>query len=325
MNFAFLDGLREFETALYIGVFIGVLLVFAGLQEIFAGRTEDEGERNRRMRMIRKGIGEDEILATLIGDHLDTGRSAKGPIEKMRRNLRRAGLSIGLPVVFLATVVLGVAFYFLLSLKIPGQAAMVLAALLGLLLPYAVIENLATERLKKLTTQLPDALDMMARGLKIGHPLNVTLKRVAEQMPDPIGTEFGLIEDRIRHGADVPSAIAEFAGRFQSEDTHYFAACVAIQHGTGGNLGQVLRVLSRVIRDRINMRTRIRAVSGEGRISAFILSLMPFLIVGAIYTSSPRYYTDVMDHPAFMPVAWGVLAMVIAQALILRRLATFDF
>ncbi|MEZ5768887.1 MAG: type II secretion system F family protein [Paracoccaceae bacterium] len=324
MSFAFLDGLREFETALYIGVFIGVLLVFAGLQEIFAGRTEDEGERNRRMRMIRKGSARTRFSRPdrrspghrPVGDGADRKDAAqpapRGPVDRAARGLpghRGAG----------------VAFYFLLSLKIPGQAAMVLAALLGLLLPYAVIENLATERLKKLTTQLPDALDMMARGLKIGHPLNVTLKRVAEQMPDPIGTEFGLIEDRIRHGADVPSAIAEFAGRFQSEDTHYFAACVAIQHGTGGNLGQVLRVLSRVIRDRINMRTRIRAVSGEGRISAFILSLMPFLIVGAIYTSSPRYYTDVMDHPAFMPVAWGVLAMVIAQALILRRLATFDF
>ena len=325
MNLPFLDGLREFETVLYIGVFIGVLLVFAGIQEIFAGRSEEESERNRRMRMIRKGIGEDEILATLIGDHVDTRQTSGGIVARLRRNMRRAGLSFGLPVVFAAAAALGGALFVLLSLKIPTGPAAGIATVLGLFLPYAVIDALAEERLKKLTTQLPDALDMMARGLKIGHPLNVTLKRVAQQMPDPIGTEFGLIEDRIRHGADVPTAISEFAARFQSEDTHYFAACVAIQHGTGGNLGQVLRVLSKVIRDRINMRTRIRAVSGEGRISAFILSLMPFLIVGTIYTSTPSYYTKVMDHPAFMPAAWGVLVLVILQALILRRLATFDF
>ncbi len=325
MNFTFLESLREFEAILYIGVFVGVLLVFAGIQELIGGRSEDEGERNRRMRMIRKGIDEEEIFATLVGEQEVAGKASGGPIVQIRRNLRRAGLSIGLPAVFLGALVLGGVLFFALSLKLPTLPALGIAVALGLFLPVAIIDGLAKERVKKLTTQLPDALDMMARGLKIGHPLNVTLKRVAQQMPDPIGTEFGLIEDRIRHGADITSAIAEFAARFETEDTHYFAACVSIQHGTGGNLGQVLRVLSRVIRDRINMRTRIRAVSGEGRISAFILSLMPFLIVGTIHTSTPTYYTDVMDHPAFMPAAWAVLGLVILQALVLRRLATFDF
>jgi len=325
MTLPILDGLREFEAILYIGVFVGVLLVFAGIQELIGGRSEDERERNRRMRMIRKGIDEEEIFATLVGEQEFAGTASGGPIAQIKRNLRRAGLSIGLPAVLLGALALGGVLYFALSLKLPTLPALGLAVALGLFLPVAIIDGLAKERVKKLTTQLPDALDMMARGLKIGHPLNVTLKRVAQQMPDPIGTEFGLIEDRIRHGADITSAIAEFAARFETEDTHYFAACVSIQHGTGGNLGQVLRVLSKVIRDRINMRTRIRAVSGEGRISAFILSLMPFLIVGAIYTSTPSYYTDVMDHPAFMPAAWAVLGMVVLQALVLRRLATFDF
>lgn len=325
MTLPFLEGLREIEAILYIGVFVGVLLVFAGLQELVGGRSADEGERNRRMRMIRKGIDEEEILAALVGEHDQAGNTSRGPISQLRRNMRRAGLSIGLSAVLLGALALAGLLFFGLSLKLPTAPALVLAIAIAAFLPVAIIDGLAKERVKKLTVQLPDALDMMARGLKIGHPLNVTLKRVAQQMPDPIGTEFGLIEDRVRHGADVSSAIAEFAARFETEDTRYFAACVSIQHGTGGNLGQVLRVLSRVIRDRINMRTRIRAVSGEGRISAFILSLMPFLIVGTIHVSTPSYYTDVMDHPAFMPAAWAVLGAVILQALVLRRLVTFDF
>lgn len=325
MNLQFLDGLREFEAVLYIGVFIGVLLVFAGIQEVLSGRSADDGERNRRMRMIRKGIGEEEIFATLVGERESSTAASGGPLTTLRRNLRRAGLSVSVNTVLLIACVLGGLLFFALRLKLPTVPSLGLSVSLGLFLPYAIVDALAQERVKKLTAQLPDALDMMSRGLKIGHPLNVTLKRVAEQMPDPIGSEFGLIEDRIRHGADVPTAIEEFALRFRTEDTHYFAACVAIQHGTGGNLGRVLSVLSRVIRDRINMRTRIRAVSGEGRISAFILTLMPFLIIGAIYTSTPSYYSDVMDHPAFWPAAWAVLGMIVLQGLILRRLATFEF
>lgn len=325
MNFSFLQDLREVESILYIGVFIGVLLAFAGIQELIGSRSIDEGERNRRMRMIRKGIDDDQIFATLIGDSRGVGSTARGPIALLKRNLRRAGLPIGVPTVLLVALVVSGLISYGLSLKIPTVPAVVFGIALGVFLTIAVIDAFAKERVKKLTAQLPDALDMMARGLKIGHPLNVTLKRVAAQMPDPIGTEFGLIEDSIRHGADVSTAITDFAERFETEDTRYFAACVAIQHGTGGNLGRILTVLSRVIRDRINMRLKIKAVSGEGRISAFILSLMPFLIIGSIYTSTPTYYTDVMDHPAFMPAAWGVLCAVILQALVLRRLATFDF
>ncbi|MCB1337290.1 MAG: type II secretion system F family protein [Maritimibacter sp.] len=325
MRLAFLDDLREIESILYIGVFIGVLLVFAGIQEWIGSRSIDEGERNRRMRMIRKGIDDEQIFATLIGDTQDIGATAQGPIALLKRNLRRAGLPISVPAVFAIALVLSALLTYGFSLKVPLSAAALLGVGLGTFLTIAAIDGFAKERVKKLTAQLPEALDMMSRGLKIGHPLNVTLKRVAQQMPDPIGTEFGLIEDSIRHGADVSTAISDFAARFETEDTRYFAACVAIQHGTGGNLGRVLTVLSRVIRDRINMRLKIKAVSGEGRISAFILSIMPFLIIGSIYTSTPTYYTDVMDHPAFMPAAWAALGMVVLQALILRRLATFDF
>jgi len=192
-------------------------------------------------------------------------------------------------------------------------------------LPYAIIDRMAQARVEKLTKQLPDALEMMARGLRVGHPLNVTLRRVARDMPDPIGSEFGLVEDRARHGVDLVTAFKEFADRVDCEDIHYLSVCVGIQNGTGGNLVRVLSVLSQVVRGRLTMRKKIQAISSEGRLSGLILTAMPFIIVGSIYASTPSFFMDVKDHPAFMPVAALVLGLIVLQGFILHRLTNFDF
>jgi tight adherence protein B len=136
--------------------------------------------------------------------------------------------------------------------------------------------------MEKLVAQLPDALDLMARGLKVGHPLNVTVASVATEMSDPIGSEFGLLVDQVSFGTEIADAFADLADRTDLEDTRSLAVSVGIQHGTGGNLARVLNVLAKVIRDRATMRRKITAISAEGRLSAFILSVLPFGIFGSI-------------------------------------------
>jgi tight adherence protein B len=281
--------------------------------------------RNRRMRMIARGVDENKIAEALLRNQTTSGSKARGPVDRLRRGLARANLPFGPGAVLAFSVALAGGILFAALHWTPAPTAICLALGLGLAVPYAIIDRMAETRQKKLSEQLPDALDMMARGLRIGHPLNVTLRRVARDMPDPIGTEFGLLEDRIRHGEDLTTAFKEFADRVDSEDVHYLSVCVGIQHGTGGNLARVLSVLSRVIRDRLNMRKKIRAISSEGRLSGVILTVMPFLIFGTIYSSTPSFFVDVQDHPIFMPVAALVLILIALQAVILHRLTNFDF
>ena len=120
--------------------------------------------------------------------------------------------------------------------------------------------------------QLPDALDLMARGLKVGHPLNTTIRSVANEMPDPIASEFGVVMDQIAYGDDLPDAFAEMADRIDLEDVRYLSVSIGIQHGSGGDLASILMTLSRVIRNRLSMRKRIKAISSEGS-SAMACSL----------------------------------------------------
>jgi tight adherence protein B len=110
---------------------------------------------------------------------------------------------------------------------------------------------------------------------------------VATDMPDPIGTEFGISQDQVSFGDDIVTAFNGFADRVDLEDARYLSVSVAIQHGTGGNLARVLQILSKVIRDRATMRQRIRAISAEGRLSALILTILPIAIFGVITLTTP--------------------------------------
>lgn len=174
-----------------------------------------------------------------------------------------------------------------------------------------------------LVRQLPEALDLMSRGLKVGHPLNATIASVATDMNDPIATEFGIMVDQVSYGDDLVNAFMDFADRTELEDVRYLSVSVAIQAGTGGNLAQVLGTLAKVIRDRITMRKRIQAISSEGRLTSNFLSLLPLFILVSTSISSPDYYAGVSTDPLFMPFAVVVGVLVVVNYLVMRRLVSF--
>lgn len=318
-----LDQSPEVVILVYIMVFVGALLAFEGLRQ-FLSRSETGGEaRNRRMKLVRAGATSEKVLQELFYEQ--TRRKGRFAVPDLKKSLRQAGFRIG-PVPFVAlSAAFGGAMFLLVRSRLPEVPAMGFGALLGVMGPIAALNAAKRTRMEKLITQLPDALDMMARGLKVGHPLNVTVGAVAREMADPIGSEFGLIEDQVAFGTDIVDAFTDFADRTGLEDARSLAVSVGIQHGTGGNLARVLGVLSKVIRDRATMRRKIKAISAEGRLSALILSALPFGIFGSIHMTTPTYYSDVADDPVFMPVAITIVGLVVLQALILRRLVTFKF
>ncbi|SIS82601.1 tight adherence protein B [Roseivivax lentus] len=321
----YLQSLQQADILRMLLILLGALLAVEGIRQIASEETRDLQTRNRRMRMIAKGVDESKIVDALMRNAREADTGGRGPWSALEKRFARTDLRFGPAVGLAGALALTVVIYFFAQRSLSPALAGLFAVGFGLGLPFAMLDRLAEARAAKLSEQLPDAIDMMARGLRIGHPINVTLRRVARDMPDPIGSEFGLIEDRVRAGLELGEAFSEFAARIDTEDMHYLSATIRLQHRTGGNLARVLGVLSRVIRGRLNMRKKIGAISAEGRLSGIILTMMPFIIVGTIHASTPSFFLDVADHPIFMPVAAAVLALVALQGIILHRLTNFDF
>ncbi len=313
------------QLILYVGVVVGALLAFEGVRQFFSSRGRRDEARTRRLQMIAKGASTEEILAILKPEEKQALASRLPLVGDLPRVLLQAGVTMSSGA-FLTTCFVG----FLIAALVFGQLthpflAVVFAFFLCMVVPILAVRLQRTQRVNELVRQLPDALDMMARGLKVGHPLQTSLATVANEMPDPIGTEFGLVVDQVSFGDELVEAFNELADRLHQEDVHYLATAIAIQHGTGGDLARVLSVLSRVIRERLTMRRKVMAVSAEGRLSAAILSVVPVVIFIGLNVMSPSYYGDISDEPLAKPLISIVIGLVILNALILRRLVAIRF
>lgn len=313
----------ELMTLAYAGIFLGALVTFEGLRQVLT-RSETNGEaRNRRMRMIAKGASTEQILGLLKPTPDKWALGSVPLIGSLPRSLRLAGstmkawvfLTLCLTAMFFVTVAL--------MLRFGPAVAIAVAFVLCVALPLRVVNGSGKKRIKKLVQQLPDALDLMSRGLRVGHPLNTTIGTVATDMPDPIASEFGVMVDQIAYGDDIVSAFSDMANRLDQEDVRYLSVSVAIQHGTGGNLADVLTTLSKVIRDRITMRKRIAAISSEGRLTSNFLSLLPLFILASMSVTAPDYYMGVSGDPLFRPLAISVAALIVTNFLAMRKLVNF--
>ena len=163
-------------------------------------------------------------------------------------------------------------------------------------LPLFALRMLRGRRQKRFAAQFPDALDIIVRSLRAGHPVPIAITMVAREMTDPIGSEFGIVADEITYGADLETAMRNLYGRIGSDDLPLFVTAVAIQGSTGGNLGEILENLSGVIRQRFKMRRKIRALAAEGRASAMILSALPIGMFVVIQVIAPDFYAAVWSE-----------------------------
>ncbi|MDJ0629616.1 MAG: type II secretion system F family protein [Rhodobacter sp.] len=308
---------------LYVGIFLGVLVVFEGLRQLIFGGDPAEKTRSKRIKLLRKGMSQEKVL-TLLRHRPRENLLSKIPVYgTLPSKMRQAGMTMK-PSVFLGVcLALAAAVLLLGTVSLGPKIAAVVAVLSCMVIPMSLINIIRKRRVQRFSEQLPDALDMMMRGLRVGHPLNTTIANVAQNMPDPIGTEFGIMSDQITYGDELTDAMADLADRIDQEDMHYLAVSVNIQHGTGGNLAKMLGTLSKVIRRRFAMRRKIRALSSEGRISASILSVLPLAMYGATTVTAPDYYSGVADDPLFKPVVAAILALVTVNYLVLRRLVHF--
>lgn len=320
-----LIGQVDFRFVTYVGAVLGVLLVFEGLRQLLSRSANVEEAKSRRMRLIQKGATTEEILKILKPAEKRSFVERLPFVGDLPVVLRQGGITMA-PGAFLVTCFAAAVAIFVIGMQFMAPLnALALGFIVGLFLPILQVRMKRAERMNALVKQLPDALDLMARGLKVGHPLNTTLAAVANDMPDPVGSEFGIVVDQVSFGDNLTEAFRDFSARIDQEDVHYLATAIAIQHGTGGDLARVLNVLSRTIRDRLNMRKKIKALTAEGRLTAAFLSFIPVLIFVAMQILTPSYYGSIANEPEAVPLGIAIVTLSVLNALILRKLVNFRF
>lgn len=321
---------------LYGVIFISVLLLVEGFYYFFVDSALSKRRTNRRLSMLHSGVEGREVLELLrrqpSGSSEGVGKFAH-PVVFLENLIAQSGVAISLRRLL---VVMGaVAFVGLMAQQIllatdrippflaPLHFQLALAGVLGVLLPILFLSNRSEARRKKFGEQLPDALDIMVRSLRAGHPINAALGLVAKEMSDPMGTEFGIAVDEITYGLDLNEALENLNERIHVEDFNYVVMSINIQHETGGNLASVLSGLSHVIRARARMFLKVRSLSSEGRMSAMILCLLPFITGGMIFMGNPEFYTDVADDPLFLPIMSFAFFALVMGIYMIRRMINF--
>jgi tight adherence protein B len=190
----------------------------------------------------------------------------------------------------------------------------------GVLPPLALLMAMRARRARKIVEQLPETLDMFVRSLRAGHPIPTAIRMIAIEMPDPIGTEFGLAFDAMTYGLDLRDALERMAERVRVPEVQYMVAAIRIQHAAGGNLAEILASLSAIMRERLKLYLKVKALSAESRFSGKILAAMPFGIVGLIYLSNPGFYDGARTDNGLAMILYFAGFLVFLGIFLLRRI-----
>jgi tight adherence protein B len=215
-------------------------------------------------------------------------------------------------------------FFFILAvwLKV-GPLAIFMAIPAASLAGYLLLKRARAKRIAKFSEQLPEALDIIVRGLRAGHPFRVALGLASREMSDPIGTEFGILLDEVSFGLDQQVAVDHLYARVGQEDLSFVSTAINLQSQTGGNLAEILVSLSRLLRNRSKLRLKVRALTSEGRTSGVLLSLVPFILLLMINVLSPNYFADIKTSPVFLPAVAIGLFLLAAGNLAIYRMVNF--
>lgn len=304
-----------------IGGFLAVEALFLSL----SSRASYLRKVNARLQVADAIDDRQELLVQLRRNRsLDADGRYALPVIWFNRLVLQSGVGIGvwriLGIVFLtAGVAFGIAWRMLPSPLAAAGVALVAA----FLLPLLVLRFMYGRRRKKFEAQLPDAVDIVVHSLRAGHPLPVAIAMVGREMPDPIGSEFGITGDELTYGLDLETAMNNMAVRVGQDDLNLVVVAVSIQAKSGGNLSEVLANLSRVLRMRFKMRRRIKALSAEGRFSALALSALPFAVFALLNLVSPNFYGDVWHEPIVTKVLGIALAVMAVGNIIMYRMVNF--
>ena len=272
----------------------------------------------------RRQVVEETLRELDAKDQARSGRNARPTLTK---RMRQAGLSWSRYTYFVVSAMVGIAVCLLtLSVFRLGYIpSLGFGAAAGLLLPHLYVSRQRNSRLNRFGLEFPNALDIVVRGVKAGLPLVDCLKIIAAEAQEPVRSEFrGIIHDQTL-GVPLDDAVERLAERVPLPETNFFAIVLAIQSRTGGNLSEALGNLSKVLRDRKNLRAKVKALSAEAKSSAGIIGAMPLVVAAALYFTAPDYITLLFTTPTGNITLVACAVWMLAGSLIMRQMINFDF
>ena len=307
---------------IYILIFVAVLMLVEGLYLTVFGKSISLNSRmSRRLALLEKNHNREQVLEQLrkeMSQHIN----ARGiPLYSiLATKAQKANIAFTPKALIAIMGALSVFSY--LGLTIGTDAAapirIIVAIVMGVGGVYVWINNKAKKRMSLLEEQLPDAVELMVRSLRVGHPFSSAIGIVSKEVPDPLGTEFGMISDEAAYGRDVADSLKDFAERMDSQDLRFLAVAVTIQQQSGGNLAEILEGLAKVIRARFKLFRRVKAITAEAKWSGMFLSAFPIGALIMINIIQPNYYDDVKETPAFIPACLVVAVFLIINVVFMK-------
>lgn len=312
------------EPLIYGLIFIAVLVLVEGIYLTVFGKSISLNNRiNRRLDMLEKGAGREQVLEQLrkeMGQHL---KSRSIPLFSiLAEKAQKANIAFTPAQLVMMMGVLGVFAYvgltFGTAASLPIRVAV--SVLMGVGGIYVWVNNKAKKRLSMIEEQLPDAVELMVRSLRVGHPFSAALTIVSNEVPDPLGSEMGVISDEAAYGRDVGEALKAMAQRLDLQDMRFLAVAVTIQQTSGGNLAEILDGLAKVIRSRFKLFRRVAAITAEAKWSGMFLSIFPVGALVMINVIQPTYFDDVKETAYFIPAALVVAGFLVVNVFVMRSL-----
>lgn len=305
------------------------LAVMLGLYWAFVVRPEDARSRELARRVQRIDAVKDTVTtvttpvssASVVDALLSSNVKVAAGLHAL---LLEAGLNwttAGLLARSAFTAALGA----VVGMTATGRGVGALLGLVTSAVPYLYVQRSRTQRLRTFEEQFPEAIDLIARSLRAGHTFTTGLGIAAEEIPAPVGLEFRRVYDEQNFGMAMPDALKAMARRVPVLDARFFVTAVLTQREAGGNLAEVLDNLSAVMRDRFKVKRQIRVVSAHGRITAWVLSLLPPALAAVLYAVSPQFMRVLVDDPLGLRLIGFAIVMQILGTFIISRLVQVEY
>ena len=311
------------RLGILLAIFATIFIVFQFLLNSAWSRRSHLNTVNKRLTMISEGRSREEVVSALRknegSDFSAFPSLIARALSSLERSLRATGIGLTvsqvvfyLAVIFaIGTAIIGIA---VAASGFPISAGVIvlivaIALCITIVLPLLFLSMAAQRRRKRVEEQFPISLDIFVRALRAGHPVASAIDLLTNEMPDPIGSEFGLVADEVAYGSDLADSLAAMAERWNLEDIRMFVVSLSVQNETGGNLAEILEKLAEVIRARAGLYRKVRALSSEGRMTGWMLTVLPIGAFVGLFLVNPAFYLDVAQDPMFIVGFIGLIVL----------------
>lgn len=320
-------------TIVIIGIFIGVALMLSLLAYAFGFMGNQRKVMNKRLDRVKNRHSKSQTFAAEAKKKMLFSKKEQNFFatlipkpDELRKRLDQTGMNITFKkysIISLCIMVFTMLILFVLGI-LSFLPSLMVGILSGLALPHMFISKTIARRLNKFTSQFPDAIDLIVRGLQAGLPVTESINSVSHEMDNPIAEEFGRISDEVRLGKTLDEALWSTSVRLDTPDFKFFVISLSVQQETGGNLAETLNNLSTILRGRSQLKLKIKAMSSEGKASAYIIGCLPFIMFGMITMVNYDYMSVMWTDPRGQFALIGGVVWMGTGMFIMSRMINFE-